>query len=48
MNKKITTERIISNTTLGFWTELLSEKYEEPRLNSLLWPILLDDVYIYM
>lgn len=44
-NKKITTERIISNTTLGFWTELLSEKYEEPRLNSLLWPILLNDVF---
>lgn len=46
--KTLTTTRILSGLEFGFWTNLLSCRYEEPRNHSLLWPHLLYDVFPYM
>ncbi|WP_431810064.1 Abi family protein [Jejubacter sp. L23] len=43
--KRVTATRILSGLGFGFWTSLLSFRYEEPRNNSLLWPHLLCDVF---
>ena len=40
-NKQATPERVIAGLNFGFWTNLLSADYEEPRTQRLLWPALL-------
>lgn len=44
-NRKVTLGGIISNTTFGFWTEILSKNYEDTRQDALLWPTLTNDVF---
>lgn len=43
--KDLTPERVISGLDFGFWTNLLTAEYEEPRNLSLLWPHLTADVF---
>lgn len=43
--KAVTTERIIAGLTFGFWTTLLTDKYEDQSSNRLLWPGLFADVF---
>jgi len=43
--KPLTPERVISGLDFGFWTNLLTAEYEEPRNLSLLWPHLTADVF---
>lgn len=43
--KAVTAERVISGLDFGFWTNLLSKEYNEPRNKSLLWPNLIADVF---
>ncbi|NIE54750.1 CAAX protease [Pantoea sp. Ap-870] len=43
--KPLTPERVISGLDFGFWTNLLTAEYEEPRNSSLLWPHLTSDVF---
>lgn len=43
--KKLTAERVISGLDFGFWTNLLTKTYQEPREHSLLWPLLLNKVF---
>jgi len=43
--KKITPARVISGLSFGFWTTLLSPKYEDQNSKSLLWPNLQGDVF---
>ncbi|EOT1929468.1 CAAX protease [Serratia marcescens] len=40
-----TAERVISGLDFGFWTNFLTQHYDEPRHRSLLWPHLLADVF---
>ncbi|WP_176414596.1 contact-dependent growth inhibition system immunity protein [Photorhabdus luminescens] len=46
-NKILTPSRIISSLTFGFWTNLLSHKYEDKDSETLLWPNLLVHVFPY-
>lgn len=43
--KTATAERVIAGLEFGFWTNLLTNEYEEPRHNTLLWPHLLPEVF---
>jgi len=43
--KSLTPERVISGLDFGFWTNLLTAEYEEPRNHSLLWPQLTAEVF---
>lgn len=43
--KRVTAERVISGLDFGFWTNLLTKSYEDPRTRSLLWPNLLTNVF---
>ncbi|CAD5742559.1 Abi family protein [Escherichia coli] len=43
--KQVTAERVISGLDFGFWTNLLTSSYEDPRTRTLLWPNLLTEVF---
>lgn len=43
--KTVNANRVISGLDFGFWTNLLSDKYEDSNSNSLLWPNLLPIVF---
>lgn len=46
--KMPTAERVIAGLEFGFWTNLLTKYYEEPRNNTLLWPYLLPKIFTGM
>ncbi|EJZ9252193.1 Abi family protein [Salmonella enterica] len=43
--KKPTPDRIIAGLTFGFWTTLLTDPYEDPHGDRLLWPTLTSQVF---
>lgn len=43
--KVVNANRVISGLDFGFWTNLLSDKYEDTSSNSLLWPNLLPIIF---
>lgn len=43
--KAITSERIIAGLTFGFWTTLMTDKYEDLSSDRLLWPGLFSEVF---
>ena len=44
-NKRISIDGIIANLTFGFWVELLTNRFNDPRNNQMLWPALIGDVF---
>lgn len=44
-NRSLTSERFIASLSFGFWTNLLSNAYEDTRHHMLLWPTLLPEVF---
>lgn len=43
--KVVTTDRVISGLDFGFWTNFLTDKYEDNNAKSLLWPNQLSEIF---